>query len=568
MTDIVVQDINPRVQYVAGGGGPVTFTFPFPAFAQTDILVFQTPVGAQPNDVTQILVYNVDYTVTLNSAPSVGGSITLMTGATTGDIITIVRDQPDNRLNNYIDGGLFQATTVNTDFDRTVLMNQQNKLYKGSNFGSIGVGYNNSAVITPIVDNVLPILPANCVWMMNSGRTAITAVTSFTGGSGSVTLPSVANKIAYFTNTTGNLASSIFSTPTVDGFLGDSITTNGAGVQQVATIPGKNRVVNGDMLVWQRGAGGGASFAVPASTTQYTADRWQLATGVNQACTVSQSQISPSGYFATVQRNSGQTGITSIFFATTLTVDTCIGAAGKPLSLSFRAFKGANFSAASNIMTASVITGTGTDKSVLSNFTGATIILSDNITLTGSLTQYSATIPAIGSGVTQIAVVFYWIPVGTAGLNDSFNITDIQLEVSAFPTPFERLSFQEVRSKCYPFYQKTFPYSTAPAQNVGVNTGEQIFISTVAGANAQASPYNNFIIPMRVAPNAGSNIITQYSPGAASGEIYDETAAGGATATTAANISTRGFYNTFTGNAGTAVGNVMGIHYTADAELY
>src|SRR5271170_5972907 len=41
---------------------------------------------------------------------------------------------------------------------------------------------------------------------------------------------------------------------------------------------------NGGFTIWQRGAGGSASFSVNASSTQYTADRWYITTGANQAC--------------------------------------------------------------------------------------------------------------------------------------------------------------------------------------------------------------------------------------------------------------------------------------------
>jgi hypothetical protein len=237
MADIVVNDIDPRNQYVAGGGLPTVFPFTFPIFALTDIKVFNTPVGQPPNDVTQILIYNVDYTVTNNVPPAVGGTITLMVGAPAGNIITVIRDMPDNRLNNYIDGGLFQATDVNTDFDRCVMMNQQNKLYLAAP-GSIGVGYNQSAVITPIVDNILPLLPANCVWMKNNANTAIVAVAFAGGGGGGAILPTVPNTIAIFNNAAGVVQSSIFLIPVADGAPGQSMITNGAGQLSFATIAG------------------------------------------------------------------------------------------------------------------------------------------------------------------------------------------------------------------------------------------------------------------------------------------------------------------------------------------
>src|SRR5262249_60899120 len=51
--------------------------------------------------------------------------------------------------------------------------------------------------------------------------------------------------------------------------------------QQLQATYGQRNIIgsNGGMEVWQRGAGGSASFAINASTTAYTADRWYIATG-------------------------------------------------------------------------------------------------------------------------------------------------------------------------------------------------------------------------------------------------------------------------------------------------
>jgi len=181
MADIIVTDVTPRVQYTAGGGSPTVFSYAFPIFDDTDLNVYLTPVGDDPNDTTQLLTYNVDYTVTNSTPPTVGGTITLTVGATAGDVITIVRNQPDNRLNNYVDGGLFQATDVNTDFDRTVFMAQQNKMYDQV----LGLHYNVCAQPVAIEDTVLPVLGANEIWIKDNAGTAITTY-DFSGGGGGV----------------------------------------------------------------------------------------------------------------------------------------------------------------------------------------------------------------------------------------------------------------------------------------------------------------------------------------------------------------------------------------------
>ncbi len=204
MADPIVTDIPPFNQYTSAGGvGP--FNFAFLAFAQTDVVVYLTPSGTVPDDADNILTYNVDFTVALNALPAIGGSITLINASAAGDIITIVRAMPDNRLNNYIAGGLFQATTVNTDFDRTVLMAQQNKFYDQN----IGVHYNISS--TPVVptDTVLPILPANCIWMKSADNTKINAyLTTGTVNPYSVALPTTDDAIARFDGVAGNLQNS------------------------------------------------------------------------------------------------------------------------------------------------------------------------------------------------------------------------------------------------------------------------------------------------------------------------------------------------------------------------
>lgn len=206
MADIIVTDVTPRIQYTAGGGSPTVFSYPFPIFEDTDLNVYLTPVGSTPDDVVDILVYNVDYTVTNSSPPTVGGIITLTTGATSGDVITIVRNQPDNRLNNYIDGGLFEATDVNTDFDRTVFMAQQNKMYDQT----LGIHYNVCAQPVTVVDNVLPVLGANEVWVKNNANNAITTFNIAGGGGGGVvnSVSGTSNRITA-TPTTGNVVVNI-----------------------------------------------------------------------------------------------------------------------------------------------------------------------------------------------------------------------------------------------------------------------------------------------------------------------------------------------------------------------
>src|SRR5258706_5415814 len=82
---------------------------------------------------------------------------------------------------------------------------------------------------------------------------------------------------------------------------------------------------NGGFEVWQRGAGASATFAVSATSTAYTADRWYLNTNANQACTVAAvtGLVNGSRLACKVQRNNGQTGVGVPVFGFPLDTDEC-----------------------------------------------------------------------------------------------------------------------------------------------------------------------------------------------------------------------------------------------------
>lgn len=570
MPDIIVQDITPRNQYTAGGGGPTVFAFTFPIFALTDVVVYRTPVGSSADDVTQILVYNIDYTVTNNVPPAVGGTITLTVGATAGDIITIVRDMPDNRLNNYIDGGLFQATDVNTDFDRTVMMSQQDKMYDKV----LGIHYNNSEVITPIVDNVLPLLPANYVWMKNGANTEIIAVPFGSGGGSGITsitttLPITGGPITV----AGNIG--MANSGVVAGtYSPANVTFNAFGLAtnaiQINSLSGKNLITNGDFQIWQAGTSfTGLVFGPPVT---YVADMWE-ADGEIAAIAFSvtrQASGLPGGYVARVQRDAGSATVGAPVLSWSSPIATVAGIAGNYLTLSFKARQGANFASVGGVLGIVMYTGTGaTDESFFfggGGFPGNATVLATGTTLTANLTTYSFTTPApVGATVTQLAIQFYYNggAVGVAGANDYFDITDVQVEIGQAATPFNRPSFNQSLAACQYLYYKTFAYATVPAQNVGAGTGEFGFPATVAGALSNFSQRFYYPTPLR----AAATTITFYNPAAANAFIRDETAAADFGATSAFDSTPEGFGVTGTGNAGTAVGDYCGVHFVADARL-
>jgi len=122
---LLVNDNTPRVQYVATASQTV-FAYPFAIFVNADLKVYQTLAGADANDTTDILTLTTDYTVS-GASTTDGGNVTLVTGASAGDIITIERDLAMERTTDYQNLGDLESSSLNTDLDRLVMMTQQNE---------------------------------------------------------------------------------------------------------------------------------------------------------------------------------------------------------------------------------------------------------------------------------------------------------------------------------------------------------------------------------------------------------------------------------------------------------
>ena len=131
---MTVLDNTPRDQYTATGG-QVAFSYTFEIAAEGDIAVLQNGVllslGAGAGE----------YAVT-GVGSDTGGVVTLVTGATAGDIITLYRDMALERLTSYTNGGDFLAADVNNDYDRLWLALQQN------------TGTSNRALVAPNTDPI------------------------------------------------------------------------------------------------------------------------------------------------------------------------------------------------------------------------------------------------------------------------------------------------------------------------------------------------------------------------------------------------------------------------------
>lgn len=244
-----------------------------------------------------------------------------------------------------------------------------------------------------------------------------------------------------------------------------------------------NGTLNSALNVWQRGT----SVSVTSNTATYTADRWNLfPNGATNAHTVSRqatgdtTNLPDIQYCGRFQRNSGQTGTGNIFLCNSFESINSAPFIGKQVTFSFYARRGANFSSASNALAFKVYTGTGTDQLSNTGYTGATAFISSTATLTTTWQRFTATATSSSSG-TEVSIEFSHTPSGTAGVNDYYEITGVQLEVGNQASPYAAAgsSYQAELAMCQRYYHRFTGGSTSDAlinSGLGFSTTVAMFI--------------------------------------------------------------------------------------------
>jgi len=326
---------------------------------------------------------------------------------------------------------------------------------------------------------------------------------------------------------------------------------------------------NGSFEVWQRGAGSSASIAVGASSTAYTADRWYITTGANQASVVAAvtGLTNASNLAGKITRNNAQTGVTAYTFGFPLDTDEVVRMRGSKVTMSAFFKAGANWSPTAGTIVGTLYVGTGAVAKRGGGFTGeiSVVSMSTNIAPSAGPTGNSAVSAAVvPTNATQGELQFTWTPVGTAGADDSITLDDVQVEIGVFASQFERMPFDLILQKCKRHFWKTFLYGTAPVTNAGANTGE--IQDTIGKAGATALGFVVAVrhpVSMRASPS-----VTTLNPSAANAQARLETGTpGDMSATATANLNSETITVTATGNASGTVGDTGGVHLIVDAGI-
>ena len=268
---------------------------------------------------------------------------------------------------------------------------------------------------------------------------------------------------------------------------------------------GKNSVINGGMDIWARGT----SFT--PNTTIYMADRWEMYVGATGTTVTRQTTSDTTNlpfiqYCMRVSRDSGNTGTNIRYLYQPMETVNSIPLAGKAVTFSFYARKGATFSGS---VVAKAGTGTGTDQNPLVTYTGAATPISATPTLTTNWQRFTYT-GTFAATATEVYVGFEWTPSGTAGATDYFEVTGVQLEVGSTATPFSRAgaTIQGELAACQRYYYRT------SASGVNYIFGLAQCYGTTTGGAVIPLP-----VPMRISPTAleQSGTANQYQAYSSSG---------------------------------------------------
>ena len=200
----------------------------------------------------------------------------------------------------------------------------------------------------------------------------------------------------------------------------------------------KNRLINGQFQIAQRGTSGSSSSSgLPTTATYPSVDRW-FAYSSGAAVTV--AQVAGSGNIKNLVQATGAGSVTAVGIGQRIESSNCYDLAGQTVTLSAQI--------ANSLLT--TVTWTAYYAATTDTWTAAaTTITSGTFTVTSTLTQYSASFAVPSAATTGLQIVF---SVG-AQTSGTFQIGNAQLEVGTTATNFEYRSYGTELALCQRYYE-------------------------------------------------------------------------------------------------------------------
>lgn len=271
-----------------------------------------------------------------------------------------------------------------------------------------------------------------------------------------------------------------------------------ADANQYFSRGSRNMLINGDFRVAQRGT----SFVSGANNDDtYNLDRWTLLSDGNDIVDITQSTTAPTaGLYSIgldVETVNKKFGIIQF-----VEQQNIVGAIGQQVTLSFQArISGTSisnvkavvlaWSGTADAVTSDVVSAWGADgvtPTWATNWTAENTPSNLGVTSSWATYRIQATIDTAN---TKNLAVFIWNDDTTTTLGDFLYVTDVQLEIGAVASPFERRSYGEELALC----QRYFFRWTAGQSGASV---------AVMASWTEGSAYGTFTFPtsLRVIPTS------------------------------------------------------------------
>jgi len=432
---------------------------------------------------------------------------------------------------------------------------------------------NSSGVLQYTVDQITA---AGTMSTQNANAVAITGGTiSGVTITGTITANVIGNVTGNVTgNLTGNVTGNLTGNVTAGTVVADSY--NGG---QLAGL--RNKIINGNFNIWQRGTSFAGQTPTASSATTVYADRWRvLGQGTTAVLTIARSADVPNNqtlYSNSIEVTTADVTVNSAdyyYFYQPIEGFNIRDLYGKTFTLSFwvKSSKTGTHCVSLRATSNSPIYIAQYTVNVADTWEFKTITVVDGLPGgTGSWTWDSG----MGLRVGWVLQAGSTYNAGTANswyssafdyatsdqvnvfdtVGNTFKLANVQLEVGTVDTPFEHRTSGLELSLCQRYYEKSFVYATAPAQNVGSSLGAAYATGQVN--NQTFSTLVGFCVTKRAAPT-----ITTYAPDAATANWSTNTTT--PTAATA-NIGESSF--ALAGTTSVTAGNSYSIHWAASAEL-
>jgi hypothetical protein len=348
--------------------------------------------------------------------------------------------------------------------------------------------------------------------------------------------------------------------------VADSSTTTGLRYQGNYAA-GKNKIINGDFGIWQRGT----SFSSPSSAS-YTSDRWRTVfDGTGATRTISQQTFTPgtapvSGYEGQFFYRIDQTvaGSGGTFIDARQRIEDVRTFAGQPVTISFWA-KAAATQSISIVVDQDF--GSGGSSKVFNAITGSTF----NISTAWTRYTLSGNVASVSGKTIGTSSFFEFIIRINSSSTFTVDLWGVQVEYGSVATAFQTATgtLQGELAACQRYYEKSYAQGTAPGTaNIWGNasiSGLSSLAASTAG-NVYGGNTLQFKVTKRTTPTM---VLYEYGGTANAVRIYpSDTIRGGVTATPGVTDTGGGYISVDSSSASAITTNYsVNFSWTASAEL-